>query len=438
MRNLFYSLTTICLIISCQKDRLPQDEASYSNNLNLTESTSELESRSSDHSVFGKVWEDHDGDGIQDFSDNGLPEIIVLLKSLTDSITVQEYVTDETGEYYFDIENEGDYFIKINIEQSYPDYLATVDLTSMSFSIESLDSDITHEYGLDTSTNFPYDYNEKLDFGFYKGGAIGNQVWLDNEGPSGKRNIFDETDLPIQGAIIKLYRINLMTGEESLIDTTITDEFGNYLFSKLAAADYFVQIEILNPTGRYKFLWPNVGDDETRDSDVVEVFGWNSQSLKGRTSFIRLGASEINLTTDIGIKETYFHPPPGYGTTSGPNGTVWSDSNADGLLNNGEPMMADIKIDLIDASNESIVQSVTTDTSGKYQFDRISTRIKSLYLQISQPRGYMLTKNVDSQDSETSDFNQKTRKTTEFKTAACPYYTFDAGLVEGVLILGRR
>jgi len=164
---------------------------------------------------------------------------------------------------------------------------------------------------LNTSTNFPYDYNEKLDFGFYKGGAIGNQVWLDNEGQFGIMNILDGSDLPIQGAIIKLYHINLMTGEESLIDTTITDENGNYLFSKLAAADYFVQIEILNPTGRYKFLWPNVGDDETRDSDVVEVFGWNSQSIKGRTSFICLGASEINLTTDIGIKETYFHPPPG-------------------------------------------------------------------------------------------------------------------------------
>ena len=165
----------------------------------------------------------------------------------------------------------------------------------------------------------------------------------------------------------------------------------------------------------------------------------------GRTEFIFLKPGEINLNTDIGIKNNSsvicFFTPGGIGSsgaTSSPVGRVWTDINGDGFLSRSEPGMSSIKVELIETKNNSILQTVFTDSDGNYVFDRIDPKVAKCYLQITQPRGYMLTKNVSGSCYPTNDFDQKTRKTVEFTTSACPYYSsYDAGLIKGTSILGR-
>ena len=172
------------------------------------------------------------------------------------------------------------------------------------------------------------------------------------------------------------------------------------------------------------------------------------QTLIGRTNIIYLAVAEVNHSTDIGLREDptiiCLLPPGGFlssgaGGSASPNGKVWLDTNADGFLKGDEQGMEGVTIELLNAENDSIIQTVVTDSDGNYVFGIINARVTNCYLLISQPQGYMLTKNVSRSCYPTSDYNQKTRKTTVFRTSACPYYaSYDAGLVEGIHVLGRK
>lgn len=451
MRNLLITLATLMVLSACQKDNFSDDHKQSEKTYYFTDITTELETRDNEHSVSGKVWEDKDGDGIRDFDDSGLEGVKLLLKSISDNSTEQEYITDDSGEYFFDIEIEGEYYIVIELGPSFHNYIATI---ADVIQIEALDSDVTHTFGRNTSEKFSNDYNGKLDFGFYEGATIGNQVWIDKTNISGGTpNVFDGGDDPLPGAIMKLYSINFMTGAELLIDSTITNSTGNYLFQKVASGSYIVEIQVDSAglNNSHQFVSPNIGNDDCRDSDLIEIMNFNGQTIIGRTGFIDIAPGEVNLDTDIGISDQsavicFFPPNFGLGTSGAggggsvsPNGTVWIDTNADGFQRSNEPTMEGVTINLINSQNDSIIQTVKTDKNGYYEFDRINNRIANCYLQISQPRGYMLTKNVSGSCYPTNDFDQKTRKTATFRTSACPYYSsYDAGLVEGILMLGRK
>ena len=86
---------------------------------------------------------------------------------------------------------------------------------------------------------------------------------------------------------------------------------------------------------------------------------------------------------------------------------------------------------------DSILKTTVTDSEGRYTFESLPTRLSSFYLQISQPQGYLLTKNIPTQCYPSSDYNQKSRKTNVFQTTGFPDLTFDAGLVEGITLVGR-
>ena len=77
-----------------------------------------------------------------------------------------------------------------------------------------------------------------------------------------------------------------------------TDINGEYLFDNLPLGNYQVQFTISE--NKY-FVSPNSGNDDGIDGDVVTVLQ-NTTGLPkvGRTSTIRLGASEIDLTIDAG------------------------------------------------------------------------------------------------------------------------------------------
>ncbi len=454
MRNLLITMATLMVLSACQKDNLSNNnEASESINI-LNNTDIELETRNIEHSIYGRVWEDEDGDGLQDFNEPPIQNITILLRDVVTNQTIDEYVTDETGEYFFDIEVEGEFYLEIKLSAITHNYIATEpDVVP----IEAIDSDVDHTFGINTSPSFEEDYNDKMDFGFYESGAIGNMVWLDYDDPTSSigNNIFDGLDTPLEGCIVRLYSVDPFEWIEILEDTVLTDANGNYLFENLKAGIYFLEIVAnpnnLNLTNSYMFCNPNVGDNEDRDSDIIEILNTTTQNtLRGRTALIDLRAGETNLETDIGIRDNSavicFFPPGGFGTSvaggggsASPNGTVWIDTNADGFMKGGEPTMEGVTVDLINSENDSIIQTVITDDNGYYEFDRINNRIANCYLQISQPRGYMLSKNVSGSCYPTSDFDQKTRKTATFRTSACPYYSsYDAGLVEGIFILGRK
>ncbi|RNI11419.1 DUF7507 domain-containing protein, partial [Methanohalophilus portucalensis] len=111
--------------------------------------------------------------------------------------------------------------------------------------------------------------------------TLGNYVWedLDRDG------IQDETDTGISDVTVNLY-----TGGGVLVGSTTTNETGYYLFTGLAAGDYFVEFVLPDD---YEFTTADQGTDDTVDSDA--------NVANGRTTTTSLFAGEVDLTWDAGM-----------------------------------------------------------------------------------------------------------------------------------------
>ena len=80
------------------------------------------------------------------------------------------------------------------------------------------------------------------------------------------------------------------TGDEVVLDTTVTGVNGLYLFENLIPGDYCVGF--VRPAG-FDFTHENQGNDDALDSDA--------DSLTGATTTITLDAGETNLDLDCGL-----------------------------------------------------------------------------------------------------------------------------------------
>ena len=80
--------------------------------------------------------------------------------------------------------------------------------------------------------------NHNYDFGFKTLASLGDKVWLDNGAGGGTTNngTQDGTEPGVAGVTVTLYASNGTT----VLGTTITDAYGNYLFDNLAPATYVV------------------------------------------------------------------------------------------------------------------------------------------------------------------------------------------------------
>src|SRR4051812_28852371 len=82
---------------------------------------------------------------------------------------------------------------------------------------------------------------------------------------------------------------------------------------------------------------------------------------------------------------------------------VWSDLNANGIQDAGEPGLAGVALQLY-RSNNSLVSTTTTDADGRYRFDDAPAGV-SLYLRITPPFAYAVTEaDRGSDDAVDSDF----------------------------------
>ncbi|ADE37024.1 DUF7507 domain-containing protein [Methanohalophilus mahii] len=111
--------------------------------------------------------------------------------------------------------------------------------------------------------------------------TLGDYVWEDLN----RDGIQDETGTGIADVTVNLY-----TGGEVFVDSTTTNETGYYLFTDLAAGDYFV--EFVLPDG-YEFSPADQGTDDAVDSDA--------NVATGRTATISLFAGEVDRTWDAGM-----------------------------------------------------------------------------------------------------------------------------------------
>ncbi|MCE2726141.1 MAG: hypothetical protein LW698_05095, partial [Planctomycetaceae bacterium] len=248
--------------------------------------------------------------------------------------------------------------------------------------------------------------------------VVGDRVWKDNNG-NGRQ---DSVDLGIPGVTVELRRAS----DNALISTTITDVNGNYYFDTADGltldTSYF--IKFVKPAGT-TFVTKNASaaaPDTDSDADITT----------GQTApFTLTAAASQNLTIDAGLSFT--------GNTI--SGSVWVDTNGNGLQDSGEAAGAAIvQLYQIVDGQPVLITSATTTTSGggagAYSFTNLPPGdyfIKTI--PVSETQG-LTNADQGANDAIDSDFNPFTGDTAVFTLGTGQTVDRDAGLVTGATITG--
>ena len=221
------------------------------------------------------VWEDLNGNGIQDNGEPGIPNVRVRLLSGT-NVILDSLLTDSNGRYCFDSLNAGTYRVQFVAPTG---FLTTTRNaaggTAANNSDPVVSTGITDAFMLATTQS-----NKDIDAGYIRFGAIGDLVWRDNN--SNGRQDAGEAGVPN-------VRVVLQNNAGVAIDSLLTDANGKYCFDSLTPATYRVLFR--TPAG-FTITTSNAASvNDTLDSDPVN----------GLVTNIVINSGQNNKSIDAGF-----------------------------------------------------------------------------------------------------------------------------------------
>ena len=351
-------------------------------------------------SVGDKVFEDKDGDGIQDPGEPGVPGVIVVLETCKEGETPVEVATTKTdanGNYLFDGLAPGTYCVKFYVpagndpspkDQGSDDGKDSDGTPGGTITIDGKTYTVVKAPPV---TLNPGDENLTVDQGIIPiKNTIGDKVFSDVDGDG----VQDTNEPGIPG--IKVVLEQVVSGKLVELESTTTDANGNYIFDQLPDGEY--SIKFLVPEG--STISPaNAGNNDAADSDgttdgKVTVDGKTYNIV--RTTATNLAGGEIDLTWDQGIIPA---PQP-----ASLGDFVWHDRDKDGIQDEGEPGIAGVTVDLYQTVNGQPVKvaTTTTDKDGKYNFGNLNPG--AYYVEFLVPEFYDISPaNQGSDDAKDSD-----------------------------------
>ncbi len=220
------------------------------------------------------VWEDLNADGQQQNNEPGIQGVQVDLYDATTNTYLATQFTDPTGYYLFDNLTPGSYYVIFAPVAGYV-------RTSIDTGSDITDSDAN---GVGQTGNYTLQSGDEdltVDAGYYRLARLGDYVWEDLNNDGQQQN----NEPGIENVTVKL-----LDKDGNVIDDTLTDSDGFYLFDNLTPGTYAVQF--VKPSG-FDYTLINVGSDVT-DSDA------NDATL-GITAFTTLLSGGEDLTLDAGL-----------------------------------------------------------------------------------------------------------------------------------------
>lgn len=375
--------------------------------------------------IGNRVWQDTDGDGIQDPDEPGIDGVTVEL--YRDGILVGTTVTTNGGEYLFNDSNvnqnaangivaglcgpNGETVYEVRIPNA-AGASQQAPLNGLSLTLANNDGtangDLRDSNGTLAGNNALYAIpcsdlsapgfnNHTYDFGFTAGQielvAIGNVVFVDfnNNG----RFEPSAGEIGVDSAVVALFPAGADPISATPLATTTTAGGGFYLFDNLTPGQYFVHLRAENfQTGavlaNYRSSTGSGTDTSVDDSadengidnvdlatnglpTVVYDLQPNSQPVgeSGAGSYGGvLDDDNVNMTADFGV-----YKPLNLGNR------VWLDDGAggggvnNGVMDGGEVGIANVLLRLLDSAGNPVLDSnsqpmtTTTDGQGYYNFN---------------------------------------------------------------------
>jgi protocatechuate 3,4-dioxygenase beta subunit len=346
-----------------------------------------------------RVWEDKNGNGVQDAGEAGIVGVKVDLKDASGNI-VKTTTTGADGKYSFTVD-PGKYSISVTAPTG-------MSATGQHGGADGVDSDINAIGQSDLVTLTAGQTNNNVDAGFYKGATLGDRVWLD----ANRNGLQDSGETGVAGVkVVLLDAAGNATGS-----TATTDANGNYSFTNLKPGTYSVQFDKATLPANYVFTGADAGSNDTKDSDA--------NVSTGKTANVTLNSGDVYSDLDAGIVVVQAKL----------GDTVWEDKNGNGVQDTGEAGIAGVNVQLKDSTGK-VVQTTTTAADGKYSF----TADPGAYtVSVTAPSGYQFTgKDVGSDDNKDSDFGSNGQSGSITLNSGDNNTSVDAGLFKYVSVGDR-
>jgi uncharacterized repeat protein (TIGR01451 family) len=380
-------------------------------------------------SIGNRVWFDTNNDGLMNGIEGGIAGVTVGLYAdanndgVPDGPALGTTITDANGYYLFDGLGDGRFLVRVEPANFQPGGVLENLNSSTGNATNNTDR---NDNGIDNATlaangilsntitltqntsptgetdlgpqgrgtHGETDNNSNLtvDFGFTGGSmSLGNRVWIDDGvgGGTPRDGIRNGAELGIANVRVSLYRDANADGapDGPALGTKTTDANGYYLFDKLAAGQYVVQILPTNfntgaPLFGYGSTLTGPADVDNNDNGVDS----NNPAATGifsRTVILQTGTEPTgetdptpqvtggatddnsNLTVDFG-----FYKAMSLGNR------VWFDPNDNGLLETGEIGIPGVTVTLFRDNGDGVfgagdtpAGTDTTDSRGYYLFD---------------------------------------------------------------------
>jgi hypothetical protein len=252
-----------------------------------------------------RVWHDTNADGQWQAGEPGLPDVPVRLYQSDGAggglTLIASTVSDADGFYRFSAVTPGDYVIEFETPAGYaptlyrwggdPMWDSDASWTDGRTGVIAL---VAGESQLDWDAGYLPDTVA----------VLGGRAWDDVDG-NGLQDMGEGN--------VSAVAVTLMFDEYTTVDTTVTAADGRYAFTGMDPGEYYLR---LTPPGGYSFTKPDVGDDDTLDSDV--------DPATRRIDSVVVAAGTRDLTWDAGILRYDYGdaPDPTYPTLRASGGAV--------------------------------------------------------------------------------------------------------------------
>ena len=352
--------------------------------------------------ILARAWDDADGDGIQENGEIGIEDVPVMERT-SGGVVIRSTTSRYNGyAVFFRIASGSSRTVSFNSITGHsrsPQNQGTDD---------AIDSDIDNTNGR-TASFTATGVVSNIGGGYIVPGTVVTFVWNDLDADG----IQDSGEPGIAGVVVALRSGS--TGLGVMLQSATTNANGIATFSNVPTATN-LRLSYTRPTGHSVTL-ANQGTDDNLDSDA-------DPASSNYTSVFTMSTGDITHL-DCGMWA------PGTVETF-----VWSDTDADGIQDSGEPGLSGITVTLRNSSGVT-VQTATTAANGIATFTNVATGT-DYRLHFNRPSGLIYSPvnqgSDDALDSDADPANTGTRTALFQLTQGSQTYTLmDCGMYSSSL-----